>query len=105
MDEFEQELKQALERRPAPPSLKRKVMARRARSSEPAHPFLWMRLAASIVIVLLLGGGVRWQIEKQQEKRRGEEARQQVFTALRITSQALNQVKIRLAAHDRKPEE
>jgi hypothetical protein len=32
MDEFEREVRQALERRPAPPGLKRKLMDRRSRA-------------------------------------------------------------------------
>ena len=35
------------------------------------------------------------------EVRKGEEARQQVLTALRITSHALNQMNAQLAAHNR----
>jgi len=37
MDEFEQELRQAFVRRPAPPSLKRKLMARRAEKRQTRH--------------------------------------------------------------------
>ncbi len=100
MDDFEKELKQALERRPAPPSLKRRVMERRVQRGRP-NQMVWMRLAATLVIVALLGGGLRWGLERREERRRGEEARRQVMIALRITGRALNQVNTRLAAHDR----
>jgi hypothetical protein len=40
-------------------------------------------------------------LDKRQEERRGEAAREQVMTALRITGHALNQVQTRLAEHDR----
>jgi hypothetical protein len=47
MDEFEQELRQAFVRRPAPPSLKRKLMARRAEKRQTRHRHthiqLWQR--------------------------------------------------------------
>jgi type VI protein secretion system component VasF len=104
LDEFERELKQALQRRPAPPSLKRRVleqrMARRAHRRSP-QSMIWMRLAATLLIVALLGGGLRWGLEQREERRQGEEARRQVMTALRITGHALNKVSTRLAAHDR----
>jgi uncharacterized protein HemX len=107
-NEFEQELKQALERRPAPPGLKRKIMeqrkARRAERPWFAVPHLatWMKVAATLVMVAILGGGgLEWRARKAEEQRKGEAARQQVLTALRITSRALNQVHEKLAAHDR----
>jgi hypothetical protein len=100
LDSFERELKQALERRPAPPSLKRGVMERRAERRQP-QSMIWMRLAAALLIVALLGGGLRWGLQQREERRQGEEARQQVMTALRITGHALNRVSTRLAAHDR----
>ena len=45
----------------------------------------------------LLGGGLAWRHAK--EVRKGEAARQQVLTALRITNHALNEMNARLAAH------
>lgn len=100
LDGFERELKQALERRPAPPSLKRRVMERRAQRRQP-QSMIWMRLAATLLIVAILGGGLRWGLQQREERRQGEEARRQVMTALRITGHALNQVSTKLAAHDR----
>jgi hypothetical protein len=107
MDEFEQELRQSLERRPAPPGLKRRLMerrdAQRARRSRFAFPFagVWMKVAAMLLIAAVVGGGVEWREKKVEEQRSGEAARQQVMTALRITGHALNTVQARLAAHDR----
>ena len=101
LDDFERELRLALERRPAPPSLKGRVMARRAQQQHPQTTVIWMRLAAALLIVALLGGGLRWGLEKQEERRQGEEARRQVMIALRITGHALNQVNSRLTAHNR----
>ena len=103
-DEFELELKQALERRPAPPSLKRNLLAKRAARKRPQAGsgsfVLWQRLAASVVLVAALAGGYGWR-HHEEEKRKGEEARQQVLTALRITSHALDHAQAQLAAHDR----
>lgn len=104
MDHFEKELKQALERRPAPPSLKRKIMQRRGvRSVERHHTVsvMWQRLAASIALAAVLGGVMEWQLRQSADRRKGEEARRQVMTALRITGRALNEVNERLAAHNR----
>ena len=100
LDEFERELKQALQRRPAPPSLKRRVLELRGQRRRP-QSVIWMRLAATLLIVALLGGGLRWGLEQREERRQGEEARRQVMTALRVTGHALDKVSTRLAAHDR----
>jgi hypothetical protein len=106
-DDFEQELRQALEPRPAPPGLKRKIMERRA-ARHARRPWfaipsagLWMKLAATLLIVAILaGGGLEWRARKVEEQRRGEAARQQVLTALRITGHALDKVQAKLAEHD-----
>lgn len=106
MDNFELELKEAFERRPAPPSLKRKVMERRSRQHTERQRFravVWQRLAACIVVMAMLGGGLAWRNREQQRK--GEAARAQVLTALRITGHALDQVKTQLAEHDRDGQE
>jgi len=81
MEEFEQELRHAFRRQPAPPGLKTRIMA----------------LAA------VLAGAALWR--QREEQRKGEAARQQVLTALRITSHALNQMNRQLAAHDRASQE
>lgn len=115
MDEFERELRQALERRPAPPGLKRRLMAQRdANASRKGwHAWLsragygrgWATATAALLLLAMAGGGVRWELDRRQEERRGEAAREQVLTALRITGHALNQVQTRLAEHDRQSEE
>jgi hypothetical protein len=106
MDDFERELKQALERRPAPPGLKRKLMEQRSRQRTERlriRTVMWQRLAACLVLVSLLVGGLAWR--NREERRKGEAARQQVLTALRITSHALNEMKAQLAEHDRNTQE
>lgn len=108
MDEFEQELRQALERRPAPPSLKRNLMAMRRKQSHSSHWFEGQKLAASLAIAAVLGtaaiwGGHVWEqrIQAQkEEQRKGEAARQQVLIALRLTNHALNHMNRQLAAHN-----
>jgi hypothetical protein len=99
IDDFERELQAALARRPAPPGLKRKVMARRAAQRQQGRMVWLERLAASLILVAIAGAGVFWR--HQVEQRRGEEAKQQVLTALRIANHALQQMNVQLAEHDR----
>jgi hypothetical protein len=100
-DEFERELRQAFERRPAPPGLKRRLQQRglldkSRRRAVHGSFFTWQRMAAAVVLTAVLSGGVEWRIV--QERRKEEAARQQVMTALRITSRALNRMNARLEA-------
>ena len=103
MDDFERELHQAFERRPAPPGLKRRLMEQRRAPQGHRSFVMWQRLAACLALAAVLAGGVEWR--RVQERRREEAARQQVLTALRITSRALNQMNARLAAHRRGAED
>jgi len=101
MDDFERELQQGMLRLPAPPYLKRKVMARKqARDGEKQHRrvVFWQRLAASVALCGAVGGGVMWH--NVREQRKGEAAREQVMMALRIASHALNQMNAQLEEHD-----
>ncbi len=103
MDDFEQELRQAMERRPAPPGLKRKLMDQRSRRQTQrlwSRTILWQRLAAGLVLAAVLAGGVTWR--DYEARREGEAARDQVLTALRITSHALNQVNTQLTTAHRR---
>ncbi len=102
MEEFERELREAFVRRPAPPSLKRTLMQKRWAQRSPSHAVLWQRLAASLALAAVLGGALEWR--HREEVRRGEEAREQVLTALRITSHALDKMNSQLAAHNRTQE-
>ena len=103
--EFECELINALGWRPAPPDLKRKVMKlrERARAQRRHARAIWrQRLAASIVIAGLTGGGLYWR--HAEEMRKGGEAKRQVFTALRIASRALEQMNVQLEQRNEKAE-
>lgn len=104
MDDFEKELAQALQRRPAPPSLKRRVMERRGLLTVQRRRIswvIWERVAAGLLVAAMVGGAVEWRMHKAEEQRRGEEARRQVMIALRITGHALNEVNARLNEHNR----
>ena len=101
MNEFENRLQQAFVRRPAPPGHKRRILDQRNRRRTArfhSRVVLWQRLAACFVLAAALGGGLTWR--HVEEQRKGEAAREQVLTALRITNHALNEVKARLAVRD-----
>jgi len=59
----------------------------------------WQRIAAGVLLAGVVSGGVMWR--QAEERRKGEQARDQVMTALRITGRALHQVNEKLAARDR----
>lgn len=100
--QFEDELRQAFLRRPAPPGLKRRILNQRAQLRTVqmrSRVVLVQRLAACLVLAASIGGGFTWHYIDQQRK--GEAAREQVMTALRITNRTLDQIQVRLAARDR----
>ena len=99
MDDFEKELKLALERRPAPPNLKRRIMERRGLLTierRRSNWLVWQRVAAGLLVAAMLGGAMEWRLRREEERRQGEEARRQVMTALRITGRALNEMNAQL---------
>lgn len=101
IDEFERELSQTLERRTAPPSLKRKLLERRcALRVQRRHTLMVMlqRIAASAALVAVLGGGLAWR--QHEQERKAQAARDQVITALRIAARALDQVNAQLTGRD-----
>ena len=108
-DDLESELRESLKRRPAPASLKGKVMERRRQNRGQILPIrsttrqrnrmIWLeRVAASLVLAGVAGSAAigHYAIER----RKGEEAKQQVFTALRITNHALQVMNEQLQQQD-----
>ena len=105
MDDFERDLHAAMQRKPASAGLKRKVMERRAKARairRHQRVVWWERLAASIVLVGVVSGAFTWR--SMEQRRKGEEAKQQVFTALRITSRALQQMNEQLTQQNKNGE-
>ena len=103
--EFESMLRRALHHRPAPLGLKQRVLstARERRQHQHGRAWIFQRLAATAVLAAAFAGfaSYRQHEERQRELQRGEEARQQVLTALRITNKALDRVSTRLAENSR----
>ncbi len=101
MEDFERELRQALVRLPAPPSLKRKVLERRdrQRAGQTRLPALWLERVAAVLLLAALLGGALFRHNAEQ-RRKGEAARQQVFTALRIAGHALDEMNTQLTARN-----
>ena len=88
MDWLEQELKQTLARKPAPPGLEEKILRR----SRPERRPLFRRwLAAAAAFVALTTGSL---VEYRQY--RGEQAKRQLITAMKITAVKLNRIQTRL---------
>ena len=86
MDWLEQELKQALARKEPAAGFDGRVRARIH-----GRP-LWMinRLAIAATILVTIGGGEAWR------QHRGQLAKEQVMTAMRIAGSKLNRVQMQL---------
>ena len=97
--EFEQRLHRAMQRREAPIGLKQRVLARARERRQAQRGRRWMlqRVAASVVLAAACGGFALYH-QHEEEQRKGEEARQQVLTAMRITNRTLDRVSTRLAS-------
>ena len=101
MAEFERKLRLAMRHRAAPLGMKARVLAR-ARERRQAHRgWGWMvqRVAASAVLAALVGGFAVYH--QNEEKRKGELAREQVMMAFRITNRTLDRVNQRLVENSR----
>ncbi len=109
-DNFEQELRDALRARPAPPGFADRVMRRvgdpaarvpvaefqTRRSLSAFHlPALQWAIAAVLLIAIAVGG-----FAEHRRRLAGERARQQVFLALRITSSTLHAVHNKIVDSD-----
>jgi len=109
-DDFERELRESLKRQPAPESLKHKVMDRRAQNrgqiqsirsaARQRNRMIWLeRIAASLVLAGVAGSAAIGHYAV--ERRKGEEAKQQVFTALRLTNHAFQVMNEQLQQQDK----
>jgi negative regulator of sigma E activity len=98
--DFEAMLREAMQREEAPLGLKQRVLAKaRERRRAERRPWwqvpLVQRVAVSMVLAAVCGGYAVYH-QQAEERRKGEEAREQVMTAFRITSKTLGRVNERL---------
>jgi len=100
MSEFEDKLRKALHREPAPEGFAEKIMARIGDLPRPAAKPGWrfsaffaipvFRWAAAVAVCLLIVGGVAHYQRQEQLRQQGEIAKVQAKQALRIASVKLN---------------
>jgi hypothetical protein len=96
IDNFENELREHLRARSAPPGFADRVMAR-IPARKPSRPVwqplsrqpLWRWAAVAAVLAVTVFGGIE---HDRQQRIAGERAREQVLLALRITGSTLHQV-------------
>jgi anti-sigma-K factor RskA len=99
-DEFEKELREHLQPRPAPPGFAERVMTRvPARQARPRWQLrfsqaLWRWAAVAAVLAVTVFGGIE---HDRQQRIAGERARAQVLLALRITGTTLQQVQSKVS--------
>lgn len=96
MDQFENDLKEALRQVDPPTGFEQRVLARLARESaastrQPSRFTAWATAAGFAFAAL---GGIA--IYQHQQQRRAIEARDQLLLALRVTSQKLDVVRNRM---------
>ena len=103
LEEFEAELREQLQARPAPAGFADRVMARMERKPRPAWHLAWRWAAAAAVLAVSVAGSIEYQ---REQRIAGERARQQVLLALHITGSTLRQVQTKVgqdAASDPAP--
>ena len=103
--EFERKLRIAMQRREAPLGMKQRVLARARERRQAQHGRWWMlqRIAASALLAAVFGGfAVYRQVEERSlERKKGQQTREQILTALRITDKTLDRVNERLTQGSR----
>jgi hypothetical protein len=87
-ENFETQLRAALQRRDPPPGFAERVLAQTQPRKSPNR--VWAMLA----IAAMLTGGIF--VYRDYQERRAEEAREQALTALRITAEKLDLVREKL---------
>ena len=86
MDRLEEELKIALERKAPGPGFADRVTRSAGRRRVVAMPMPRWAMAAAATVLLGVGGGLAYR------EHRGEVAKEQVMTAMRITAVKLNRI-------------
>ncbi|HEX5423992.1 MAG TPA: hypothetical protein VFW94_10610 [Candidatus Acidoferrales bacterium] len=116
-DKLEQELKKALRRADPPEGFAERVLARTAKEeskrARERRRFQWfgmsgLRLAVTCALCLIVAAsGLMYQHERYERHQQGEQAKEQLMLALRITSSKLelaNQGIRQINSPDQRPE-
>ena len=82
--DLDHELRRALRRPPAPAGFAGRVMRRIEGRETRETTHAWRAIAASLLLVALLGG---WLYHRNQTRKEGERARAQLMLALRIAGE------------------
>jgi hypothetical protein len=98
MDDFERQLKQALERKEPSAWFEARVMAAASRAPRRSWAFWKTRWVAAACATVALTFGVVWQQQRERQERiAGEQAAAKLQLALRITSKKLQQIETQIA--------
>lgn len=82
---LEDDLKRVLRRQAPPPGFAGRVLQRLDEAEKPTRrPVWWRAAAASVTLAAILGG---YATHRVVEHRRGERAKEQVLTAMRIAGE------------------
>jgi hypothetical protein len=94
MNDFEDRLREALERIEPPPGFAERVIARVPRRAAVRN---WFRYAAAVAAMLIVGcSALLYQHHRAVERQRAEMASRQALFALRFTAMKLEQVTHRI---------
>ncbi|MFP5247440.1 MAG: hypothetical protein ACLGH0_12165 [Thermoanaerobaculia bacterium] len=81
---LENDLRRALRRESPAPGFAGRVLDRIERAETRRRPVWWRAAAASVTLAVLLGG---YATHRVAEQRRGERAKEQLLTAMRIAGE------------------
>lgn len=91
--DFERELRNTLRRKDPPPGFADRVMARLEPPRARRGPPRWIPWAVAAALLLSSSGGL---VYRQQQQARGEEAKEQLLLALKVTGTQLDHVRARV---------
>jgi hypothetical protein len=92
--DLERDLRSALRRKDPPPGFAGRVMARIEPRQVKKAPPRWVPWAAAAALLVSAGGGAMYRHEQQRVQ--GEQAKEQILLALRITGTQLEHVRAKM---------
>ena len=97
MSQFERDLRESMRRSEFPVDFAEKVLAQTSRSRVP-RVLSWQWLAVAASVALMIGGMIAGKllIQEQRRKAEGEQAKEQLMVAFRITGSKVRDIQARL---------